>query len=185
MSKRFEPATVRETILALDIQTDDGPYWMMIYDDELLESLLVAAASMSRYVVEEGGACGLVANGWSGSMRRTAFVRARSGQPQLGAVLDVLARLSVFASSPFELLLRELPTRLEPGTAVIVLSVRNPRPVLALEHRLEASGFPVTHVAYGPNATAWADLARRAGLTARTARLDGGWRNSQRLDLAA
>lgn len=184
VSKRFEPATVRQTVVAVDIQTNDEPYWMMVYDEEQLESLLVAAASMARYVVQEGGACGLAANGWSGSMRRTAFVRARSGQPQLAAVLDVLARLSVFASSPFELLLRELPARLEAGTTVVVLSVRNPRPIIALERRLEVSGFPVTHVAFGQHAAEWAAVARRSGLTARTARLDGGWRDSQRLDLA-
>ena len=58
VSKRFEPATLRRTLIALDMQTNDEPYWMMLFDEELLESVVVAAASLARYVLDEGGAVG-------------------------------------------------------------------------------------------------------------------------------
>jgi uncharacterized protein (DUF58 family) len=184
VSKRFEPATLRRTVIALDVQTNEEPYWMMVYDEEAVESLVVAAASIARYVIDEGGAVGLAANGWSGTMTRTAFVSPSSGQGQLPAVLDALARLSVFASSPFEVMLRDLSARLEPGTSVIVLSGHDPTPSLGVEIRLVASGFPVTHVALGPARAAWAEKARRAGLVARSANLEQGWRESDTLEIA-
>jgi uncharacterized protein (DUF58 family) len=184
VSKRFEPATVRRTVIALDVQTNEEPYWMMIYDEDALESLVVAAASMARFVVDDGGSVGLAANAWSGTMARTAWVPPASGQNQLPAVLDALARLSVFASSPFDVLLRDLPARLDSGTSVVVVSGHDPRTSLTAERRLVSSGFPLTHIAIGTSGAEWAELARRAGLTARVGRLDGGWRDSSLLELA-
>jgi len=184
VSKRYEPATIRRTVIALDVQTNEEPYWMMVYDEDALESLVVATASLARFVLEDGGSVGLAANAWSGTLARTAWVAPASGEGQLPAILDALARLSVFASSPFEVLLRDLTARLEPGTSVIVVSGHDPRPVLGLEARLVSSGFPVTHVALGARRTDWADAARRAGLTARMADLDRGWRDSTALELA-
>ena len=184
VSKRFEPATSRRTLIALDVQTNEEPYWMMVYDDEILESLIVAAASMARFVLEGGGAVGLAANAWSGSMTRTAFVAPAAGQNQLPLLLDALARLSVFASSPFDVLLSDLAARLTPGTSVVVISGHDPRGAFGVERRLVASGYPVTHVAFGNGRDGWADAARAAGLAARTANLDGGWRESRTLELA-
>lgn len=184
VSKRFEPANSRRTVIALDVQTNEEPYWMMVYDDDALESMVVATASLARFVLDEGGSVGLAANGWSGSLVRTAWVAPRSGQGQLPAILDALARLSAFASTPFEIMLRDLTARLEPGTSVIVVSGRDPRPILGVELRLASSGFPVTHVALGERRTEWADAARRAGLPARAAQLDGGWRNGRSLEVA-
>ncbi len=184
VSKRFEPATLRQTLIALDVQTNEEPYWMMVYDDDLLESLVVAAASLGRLILDEGGGCGLAANAWSGSLARNAFLPPRAGQAQLPALLDLLARLSSFASTPFDVLLNDLPGRLTRGVNVVVLSCRDPRPIVALERRLEASGFPVTHVATGPRAADWADSTRAAGIEARVASLKSGWRDSRALDLA-
>lgn len=184
VSKRFEPATSRRTLLALDVQTNEEPYWMMVYDEDLLESLIVAAASLARFILDDGGAVGLAANAWSGAMTRTAFVAPAAGQHQLPLLLDALARLSVFASSPFEVLLSDLSARLSPGTSIVAISGHDPRPGLGVERRLASSGFPVTHVTFGPGREAWADAVRRAGLEARTASLDRGWRDSRTLDLA-
>ena len=184
VTKRYEPATLQRTLIAVDMQTNDEPYWMMLFEEELLESLVVAAASIARFVLDEGGAVGVTANAWSGTLTRTAFVGPAAGQAQLPAILDLLARLSAFASAPFEVLLGDLPGRLESGTSVLVLSGRNPAPLLGLEARLVASGFPVTHIALGDDRAAHADLVRRAGLQARVAHLDKGWRHSDALELA-
>jgi uncharacterized protein (DUF58 family) len=184
VSKRFEPATSRRTVIALDVQTNEEPYWMMIYDEEALESLVVAAASLARFALDDGAAVGLAANAWSGTMARTAYVAPSSGLGQLPRILDSLARLSVFASSPFEVLLRDLTARLEPGTSVIVVSGHDPIPALSVELRLRSSGFPVTHVALGARRVEWAAAARRAGVTARVAHLEGGWRAGHALEVA-
>ena len=184
VSKRYEPATLRESVIALDVQTSDGPFWLMAYDEGVLEGIVVAAASMSRAVLAEGGGCGLAANAWTASTMRVAFVAPSSGEAQLGRIDDTLARMSPFASAPFEHLLASLPARLGSGTNVLALSSRDPRQCLSVERRLQASGYAVTHVAYGPDRHAWAALARRAGVAAMTASLNADWRTSDALALA-
>ena len=31
VSKKFEPSTIRETLIALDVQTTDAAYWVMVF----------------------------------------------------------------------------------------------------------------------------------------------------------
>ena len=157
----------------------------MQYDDEALEGIVIATASIARAVLGEGGGCGLIANAWTASTSRLAFVAPTSGEAQLGRIDDTLARISSFASAPFEALLAALPARIGPGTNVLVLSAMDPRPYLAVERRLAASGYAITHVGFGPQRTEWAAIARAVGLPAMTASLAGDWRTSDALDLAA
>jgi uncharacterized protein (DUF58 family) len=184
VSKRFDPSTVRETLIALDVQTTDAAYWVMVYEEELLESLMVAAASIARYLIGQGTACGLAAAAWTGSLKRIAFLPPAAGEAQLNAIADMLGRLSAFASTPFGFLLGTLPERVSPGTGILVLSGRDPTQHVAIERRLARNGSPVTHVALGERREAWAEIARRYGVEARTATLHGGWRTSDALDLA-
>ena len=97
----------------------------------------------------------------------------------------MLARMSSYASAPFENLVATLPMRVGPGTTILALSSRDPRAVLGSERRLAASGYSVTHVAYGPQRAAWAAMARSVGISAMTAGLDGDWRTSGALELAS
>jgi uncharacterized protein (DUF58 family) len=182
--KRFEPAMERQAVIALDVQTTDDAYWMMTFEEELLESLMVAAASLARYVIDDGASCGLAAAAWTGRIARIAFVPPATGAAQLALISDVLGRMSSFSSAPFEVLLNELPRRLTPGTSVLVVSSRDPAPTLAAEVQLTRAGFPVTHMAMGDRRDEWADRANRAGLPGRTAHLPDGWRTSDGLELA-
>ncbi len=182
--KRFEPIMMRQSVIALDVQTNDDAYWMMTFEEELLESLMVAAGSLARHVIGQGGACGLAAAAWTGRIARLAYLAPATGAAQLAEISDVLGRMSSFSSAPFESLLNELPRRLTAGTSVLVVSSRDPGPNLAAEVRLAEMGFPVTHIAMGERRSEWADLANRAGLAGRTAHLAAGWRASDDLELA-
>jgi uncharacterized protein (DUF58 family) len=185
VSKRFEPATLRESVVVLDAQTAEGPFWMMAYEEDVLEGIVIAAASICRAILGEGGACGLAVNAWTATTNRTALVAPTTGDAQLARIDDTLARMSSYASAPFENLVATLPMRVGPGTTILTLSSRDPRGVLASERRLAASGYAVTHVAYGPRRTEWAAMARRVGISAMTAGLDGDWRTSGALELAS
>lgn len=184
VSKRFEPSTARQVVIALDVQTHDGPYWLLAYDEQLVEGLVVVALSLARRLIGEGAACGLAANGWTYSMARTAFVPPRSGDDQLTRVADVLGRLSSVASIPFEHLLAALPARLPSGAVVFTLSGRDPATMIPALRRLRKSGFEVRHVAFGPRAAAHAAHARRLGLDAIVGRLEPDWQTSDALTLA-
>lgn len=184
VSRRFEPSTARHVLVALDVQTHPGPHWLLAYDDELVESLVVAAASLARRFLADGTACGLAANGWTYSLARTGFVAPHGGADQLTRIADLLGRLSSTASVPFSHLLATLPGRLPGGCLVVTLSSRDPASFGPALRRLRSSGFEVRHIALGPGGPAWVARARRLGIDATLARLEPDWRTSDALTVA-
>jgi uncharacterized protein (DUF58 family) len=185
VSKRYEPSSLRQVVVALDLRSVDEPYWVLHFNAELIESLVVAAASLVRQQLVDGAACGLAANGWSSSLAWTAFVPPRAGIGQLTSVLDVLGRLSLSPSAPFESVLAELPGRVSSGTQVLALSSRDPASFLSVLRRLARSGFTVSHLAIGPDARTWQRRMAMAGIESRVAHLEPDWRTAGILELVA
>lgn len=185
VSKRFEPSTAREVLVALDIQTHERAHWLLQYDEELVETLAVSAASLARRFILDGASCGLAANGWSYSLARAAYVAPRAGADQLTRIADMLGRLSSVPSVPFEDVLAELPGRLPSGALVCVVSSRDVIRIAGPLRRLRSGGFDVRHVAVGPRAAAHAARTRRLGIDAMTARLAPDWRTCDAITLAS
>lgn len=184
VSKRFEPSRAREVLIALDVQTTPGPHWALHYDDDLVEGLMVAAASLARHAVGDGATVGIAAAAYSRTLSRFALVRPRSGQDQLAAIADLLGRLSEVPSAPFDQLLSHLPQTLAPGTNVIVLTARDPAPYLPALTRLDRSGYPVELVALGPEGHRAIARVRAYGLAGTLASLAPDWKTSDALVLA-
>jgi uncharacterized protein (DUF58 family) len=185
MSRRFEPSITRTVVIALDVQTTGGPYWVLTYDEDLVETLAVVAGSLARRLLGEGVACGLALNGWTYTTSAIGYVAPLTGGDQLTRITDLLARMSPISSAPYPRLLAELPPRLPPGALVLTLGTRDLTPAIPSLRRLRASGFDVRHVAVGPHALEHAGRARRAGIDAATARLDPDWRTSDVLSIAS
>ncbi len=185
VSRRYDPAITRTVIVTLDIQTQDGPFWLLQYDDDLVESLIVAAASLARHALAEGAAVGLVANGWTHTLARSAFVDPAAGTGQLSRIEDLLGRLSSTPSLPFAQILAGLPARVPPGCLLYVVSSRDPASELGALRRLEASGLEVRHVALGPRRLEWQRRSRSRGLASTTAALEPDWRTSRAFVLGA
>ncbi len=185
VSKRFDPSRAREVLIALDVQTMDGPFWTLQYDEELVESLMVAAASLARHALVEGASCGLAAAAYSRTLERFAMVAPRGGRDQLASIADLLGRLSEVPSGPFEQLIARVPQAVSPGTTVLVLTARDPAPYLAGLTRLDRSGFPVQLVGLGPGGHRAVARARAFGLPAILGSLVPDWRTSDALVLAS
>ena len=183
VTKRFDPARERDVMLAVDIG-GTARRAISIGEEELLEALCVAGASLARSYVASGASFGIAAAGFTGSVRPFAYLAPAEAAGQLGRVLDVLARLSSVPSAAFETLLTTLARLLRPGTTIAVLSARNPVPFLPVLRRLVGLGFPILFIALGPGAEDHAALARRAGVASRTATLDGPWRTADQLVVA-
>ncbi|MEO5939793.1 MAG: DUF58 domain-containing protein [Candidatus Limnocylindrales bacterium] len=179
--KRFEPSRDREVLIALDVQTADGAVWEASGDAEEVESLFVVAASLARSLALEHAAFGLAAAGYHGAESRFAHLPVSEAPGQLERVFDLLARLSAHPSAPFDRLLGMILRVVKPGTTVVVVTARDPTPVLAWLRRIERSGCRVVAVACGPDGAADRGRARRVGLVARSARLDGPWRTAEHL----
>jgi hypothetical protein len=185
VSKRFDPSRALQVLVALDVQTVAGPHWTLHFDEDLVESLMVAAASLARQALAEGASCGLAAAAFSRTLNLFALAAPRAGRDQLAAITDLLGRLSEVPSAPFERLLARLPQTVSPGTTVLVLTARDPAPYIAALSRLDRSGYHVQLVGLGPNGDRAAARARAVGLAATIGSLTPDWRTSDALVLAS
>jgi uncharacterized protein (DUF58 family) len=183
MVKRFDPSRDRDVVIALDIQTSAGA-WAGRHDDDLAEALCVVAASLARQLEAEGAACGLAVAAFTGSTERLAFLAPGSAERQAGRIGDLLAQISPYPSAPFEHLLGRLVRSVRPGSLIVIVSARDPRPWSAVARRLSRSGYGLLHLAVGPEAAAFARRSRDVGIAAWAGRLDGDWRTATRLDVA-
>jgi uncharacterized protein (DUF58 family) len=173
--KRFDPSRERAVLLALDLQTLDGPAWQPTYDDDRVEELCVVVGSLARALRTGGAAVGLAVAGYAGAPRPVAVLPPAERAEQVGRILDLLARLSPFPSATFERLLGGLPRLLRPGAEILVVTARDPGPYLATMRRLRSIGYGLTLLGVGPRADGAVGRARAAGLAARAVRLDGSW----------
>src|SRR5512141_1798972 len=118
-AKRYEPALSRQALLVFDVQTVEGPYWVLSYDEPLFEDQCVAALSLARSLVTDETAVGFAAAGFTGTTQRYVFLPPRADWAQVGRLgaVDGAARMAAPARG----------ARLDTGRA--------DRPQPALEHR--------------------------------------------------
>ena len=184
MVKHFEPSRDREVLIALDVQTSDGPAWELGLTDDEVEALYVVAASITRSLARRRVSFGLMAAGYTGAETRIARVPISAAPGQAERILDILARLSSHASMPFERLLSVAARSVRPGSTVLVLTSRDPRPFALALRRLERLGAHVVVVGCGRQPDREAARARSLGFTARRAVMDAHWRTAERLVIA-
>jgi uncharacterized protein (DUF58 family) len=182
--KRSDPSRERAVLLALDLQTLDGPAWQPTYDDDRVEELCVVVGSLARALRASGSAVGLAVAGYAGAPRPVAVLSPAERPEQVGRILDLLARLSPFPSATFERLLGGLPRILRPGAEILAVTTRDPSPFLPTLRRLRTMGYGVTLLGVGPRADGLVTRARAAGVAARPVRLDGGWADASALVVA-
>jgi uncharacterized protein (DUF58 family) len=186
--KRFDPARERDVVIVLDIETRAEDWRRSRTADrereaDQLEELCIVAASLARRFEREGAACGLAAASLSGGARRILFAAPSGAAGQSGHIGDMLARLGPYPSAAFGALLAGMGRLVRPGTQLVVLTVRDPRPWLAVARRLTRSGFALEVLTMGGAAAEHARAARQVGLIARAVRLDAPWRESHALEL--
>jgi uncharacterized protein (DUF58 family) len=185
VSKRFDPSIARQSLLALDLQTHNGPYWLLSYDENVVESLIVATASLARRLLADGAACGIAVNGWTYSRAQIGFVAPQAGRDQLARIADLLGRVSSVPSVPYSRLMAAVPQRLPSGALIVTISSRDTAPLVPALRRLRSSGFEVRHVAVGPLASSAVARARRFGIDSSVAHLEPDWRSSDAVTLAS
>lgn len=163
-TKVFEPSSTRPVAIFLNVSSheffNEGQDW------ELMEYAITAAASVGKYVWENGYAVGLYANAWLANLEQQIDEEAeengakalRSGRvrilprrspSQLTYMLEALARVNERGRWSLEVLL-ELESRDLPfgATLVIISAVVNRRLQLTLAD-LQRKGFGVTLITLG------------------------------------
>ncbi len=185
VSRRYDPGREREVLLALDMQTMPDAWWMLNWDDDLVEGLCVATLSLTRAFLLDGTAVGLAVNAFSDRPQRTVYLPPAAALSQVGVIADLLADLSPYASVPFEQLLADATRRAPSGCSVVAISARDPIGFASVLRRLNAQGFVASHAAFGPDAERWSARARAYGLHSVGYRLVPDWQTADALDRIA
>lgn len=181
VSRRFEAVNERHVLLAIDLQTVPGPHWLMLFDDDQLEALCVAAATLARRLLRGDTAVGLLVGSQLAGGRRWAYLPPSAATSQLGRIGDVLARVQPIISLPFERLLGVVPRRLAPGGTVLTLGARDPEPYAEELRRLSRTGYAVTHLAFGPDRERHRQSMVALGVPAQVAGIEPDWRTADAL----
>ena len=184
VSRRYDPTNERDVVIALDVQTLPGPFWVMQYDDDLVEGVCVAVMSMCRSLVASGVACGLAVNAYQSlSEARSVYIAPNSATRQIEVVADQLADISRWPSMPFANMLHQLGRRIPPTTSILALSAREGDDFVDVLRRLATSGRDVRFVAHGRHAPEALARVRRVGIPASNAKLEPNWRTARALEM--
>lgn len=146
----YEPSTSRELAIFLDLDSFEF-YWQGI-DEEQIERLISAAATLAKAGLEEGYAVGLYVNGAPAEFER--FVRLPPGRSpaQLERIMETLARLTPYSVTPMARLLRTTTGDLPWGAALLLLSAIAPEGTRAALLRQRESGRSVAWLYLGDDA---------------------------------
>jgi uncharacterized protein (DUF58 family) len=183
VTRRLEPARGREAILIVDVQTVDGPYWLT-WDEDAFESLCVIAASAARQLLDDGASVGIAAANFAGSPQRFAWLPPRASLAQLPRIGEVLARIGPVPSAPLGTLIAWLTTHAPTGCRLLLISTRDPVPLLATLRRARRSGFGVELIAAGMEGADHARAARLARVPALAAVVEPSWEMPRAVALA-
>src|SRR5690349_9048315 len=143
----YEATTSREVAIFLDLDSFER-YWQGV-DEERIERLISAAATLAQSGLEEGYAVGLYVNGAPAEFER--FVRLPPGRSpaQLARIMETLARLTHYSVTPMARLLRTTTSDLPLGATVLLLSVIAPEETRAALLRQRESGRSVAWLYLG------------------------------------
>ncbi len=102
----FEPATSGDVVFLVNVASHPS-YWIQA-DPEAVEQVVAASATLVRQAYDEGRQFGLITNGLDGVTRERPRASLGRGPAKLRRALELLARLSPYASgAPETLFLRE------------------------------------------------------------------------------
>jgi uncharacterized protein (DUF58 family) len=168
----YEPTTSHTLMLYLNLASFEG-YWWAALNRDLLELSIVAAASVASWGLEQGYHVGLATNGSPAGGGDEIGIAPAAGAQHRVRLLEALARVSQFARTPLEGMLRRDRTRLPWGTTVVVVTAVLSPTILAALDALRGGGhapavllvggqsppaspgLPVFHI---PEDVPWTDL---------------------------
>jgi uncharacterized protein (DUF58 family) len=148
--RRYQPGSARETLVCLDLDRESYSLGQPYDSAEL--AIVVAASIANHTAVRERLPVGLATEAFDPELGRNArfLIPPGSGQAHLIRLMEVLARVQMSSSAPFqELLLRET-LRLSWGSTLVAITGSESEPLLKEIFRIRSSGFAVALVLVGP-----------------------------------
>lgn len=140
-SRQYEPSHTQSMVIALNVSTMEHSWQGQ--DPVVMERGVIVAASVARWAFEEQLAVGLIANGSFPDADRPIRIGSGRRPDQLMHVLEALAMVTGFATSPLAAELQQRGHALPAGATLVVITALMPPELLATLHRLRADGHAV------------------------------------------
>ncbi len=161
--KVYDPTISYQWVLFVNIASFEIS-WQGV-NVELLERVISLAASLANFAVEQKYAVGLIANGtWPESDQRLKILPSRDPN-HLRHMLEALAAITSFVTTPIETLLRQESVNLSWGVTLVVISGIITEELLAEMIRLRRVGRRLALISLDEK---WEpDASRLEGITVR------------------
>ncbi|MFH0768119.1 MAG: DUF58 domain-containing protein [Chloroflexota bacterium] len=121
-TKVFEPTTTIDMGLFLDVRTTEPPFWGSV--PELLELVIIAAASIANHAMAAGYRVGLYVNQNKRSSDEPVRIPPSQHTDQLMHMLEALAQIHRSQSMPIERLVLNESRNLPWGSTLVVISAK-------------------------------------------------------------
>jgi uncharacterized protein (DUF58 family) len=167
----YETTTALELAIFLDLDTFER-YWQGI-DEEQVERLISAAATVARAGLEDGYAVGLYVNGAPAEHDQLVRLPPSRSPAQLERIMDTLARLTAISITPMARLLQVATGGLPWGATLLLISSIAPESTRAALLRQRERGRTMAWLYLGDDAP-----PRLPGVLVRHAPARGDWRGT-------
>ncbi len=144
--KVFEPTTSLETALFLSV---DGFPFTANDDDAAFELGISTAASISRYLIDQGSQTGLYVNTTRADSGDSIRIKGGSSESQLIEILEALAKTTHHHSEAFIDFIQSERRTLPWGTTLIIILSKADDELLALLTHLKESGYRLVVIQVG------------------------------------
>ena len=146
-SRVFEPTTTVDLALFLDVRTVEAPIWGRV--EQLLETAVIAAASIASHGIQKGYRVGLYVN--EPYLFKEGLIKLPSSDhpDQLQRVLEALAQVQGWPAVPLEQLLNREARSVHGAATLAVITAEPSEPLLASLHRFSRAGRRVVLVLVG------------------------------------
>jgi uncharacterized protein (DUF58 family) len=163
--KIYDPTISYQWVLFVNVATF-AQAWQGA-DVNLLESVISFAASLANFAVEQKYAVGLIANGtWPESDQRLKILPSRDPN-HLRHMLEALAAITSFVTTPIETLMRQESANLSWGATLIVITGIVTEEILAEMMRLRQVGRRLALISLDEN---WKPREDLEGIVIRQAK---------------
>ena len=146
-SRIFEPTTTVDLALFLDVRTVEAPIWGRV--EQLLETAVIAAASIASYGIQKGYRVGLYINEPYPFKEGLIKLPSSDHPEQLQRVLEALAQVQGWPALPLEQILNREARYVHGAATLAVITAEPSESLLASLHRFRRAGRRVVLVLVG------------------------------------
>ncbi len=146
-TKVFESTTTVDMGIFMDVRTVKPPVWGTIPD--LLELVIIVAASLAKHALDEGFQVGLYANQNKRSSSEVIRIPPSQHSDQLQHILEALAQVYPFEIMPFARLVAQESRNLHWGSTMVVVTAVPTETLLAALLRMKRAGRKVVLISVG------------------------------------